>query len=222
MLTKRRAASLAVGLAAVILTSCGGNDDSSSGTPRPGTGALYVLISDAPVCDVLSFQIRVTGMTLRPQGTEKEVPVISAASLIKLNFAALRDLTTVLHLSTLDEGTYDRVTITFSRPELGLFDSAEDPPSVLRGLSFSTLKPEIPITPPLTVVKNQVNVLRLHFDMRRSIEVDSENQITGNATPFLEAFPVAGNDEGFGDLHNLVGFVRTVSPFPIRDKFIGS
>jgi hypothetical protein len=222
MLMKRLAVSLAVGLAGAVLSSCGSGDSSTITTP-PGNGALYILISDNPVCDVLSFQLRVTGLTLRPQGTDQEVSVISAASLIKLNLASLRDLTTVLALSTVKEGTYDAVTISMSAPQLGLYDPTQDPPSLIRGLTFSTLKPVVPINPPLTVVKNKVNVLRVHFDMFRTIEQDSQGQITGNGTPVLEAFPVVANEEeGFGELHNLVGFVRTVSPFPSGDKFTGS
>lgn len=218
---KRLAVSLAVGLAAVVLCSCG-NGDSTTVTPKPGNGALYILIGDTPICDALSFRASVTGLTLTPQDSETVVPVIGAASLIKLNFASLRDLVTVLSLGSVQAGTYDKVTITFSRTELGLFDPTEDPPSRVQGVVFSTLAPEIPIDPPLTVVENKVSVLRLDFDMLRSLERDSQDQITGNVTPFIKAVPVVANEEGYGDLNNLVGFVRTVSPSRINDTFIGS
>ena len=220
MLKKRLAVSLAAGLAAAVLCSCG-NGGSSSETPKPGTGALYVLISDVPSCDVLSFGLRITGMNITPQGGGTGIPVISAASLIKVDLSSLRDSTTVLALTSMEEGTYDSITLSLSAPQLGIYDPAEDPPSRIQGISFSTLTPTVPINPPLTVVKNGVSVLRLDFDMLRTIEVDAQGQISGNGTPVITAFPVAANDEGFGDLRNLVGFVRTVSPSPIGEKFIG-
>ena len=222
MLKKKLAVGLAAGLAALMLSSCGNGGSSSPATPKPGTGALYVLISDVPACDVLSFGLRITGMNIKPQGSDTVIPVISSASLTKLDLSSLRDSTTVLALTTLDEGTYDSVTLGFSAPQLGLYDPAEDPPSRIQGIAFSTLTPTIPINPPLTVVKNAVNVLRLDFDMLRTIEVDSQGQITGNGAPVITAFPVAANEQGFGDLRNLVGFVRSVSPSPIGDTFIGS
>jgi hypothetical protein len=219
MLKKRLAVSLAAGLAAVMLGSCGSGNTTVT---APGSGALYVLFSDAPACDVLSFQLRIAGMNLEPEGSDTLVPVISSTALIKTNLSSLRDSTTVLTLASVEAGTYDRLTINLSGPLLGIYDPTQDPPSKAQALSFDTLEPTIAINPPLTVVKNGVNVLRLDFNMLRTIEVDAQGQITGNGTPVITAFPVTANEEGFGDLRNLVGFVSTVSPFAIGDKFIGA
>jgi hypothetical protein len=220
MFNKRWAVGLAAGLAALLLSSCG-NGNSTTVT-APGTGALYVLISDVPTCDVLSFGLRISSMNIEPQGSDTGIPLISSATLLKLDLSSLRDSTTVLALTTLDAGTYDTINLTLSAPQLGLYDPAEDPPSRVQGLAFSTLAPVVTINPPVTIVKNAVSVLRLDFDMLRSIEVDAQGQITGNGTPVITAFPVTATDEGFGDLRNLVGFVTTLSPSPVGDNFIGS
>ena len=220
MLNKRWAVGLAAGLAALLLSSCG-NGNSTTVT-SPGSGALYVLISDVPTCDVLSFGLRITSMTIQAEGDDTEIPLISSATLLKLDLSSLRDSTTVVALTTLEAGTYDTINLTLSSPQLGLYDPAEDPPSRVQGLSLSTLTPAITINPSLTIVKNTVNVLRLDFDMLRTVEVDAQGQITGNGTAVVTASPVTGTDEGFGDLRNLVGFVSTLSPSPVGDSFIGS
>lgn len=223
MIKSKLAVGLALGLAAVVLTSCGGNSSNGDSTTPPGKGILYVLISDTPVCDVLSFHIRVTGLTLTPEGGGTEVSVISSASYIRVNFAELRDFSTVLAISAVPEGTYDELAVTFSRPEIGVYDPTEDPPSLLRAVDFSTLEPTVKIQPALTVVENKVNALRLDLDMLRSLELDAQGEVTGNVTPVLKAFPVLATEtEGFGDLNNLVGFVRTVSTAPSGDRFVGS
>lgn len=213
------AVSFLVGLAALILASCGGNE---AVTPTPGSGALYIFIGDTPVSDVLSLRVYITGMTLKVQGGESTVTVIPS-SYIKVNFASLRDFATILNLTAVPEGTYDQATITFSIPQLALYDPTQTPPVTVLTAVFSTSGPTIAIRPALTIVKNQVHALRLDFDFLRSIELDADGQVTGNVTPIFKASPVlATADQGFGELDDLVGFVRTVSPSSTSGDVTGS
>src|SRR2546426_7784265 len=96
---------LIVGLAAFAFTGCGGG--SSTSTPPVGTGVLFSMIGDAPACDILAFRANITKMTLTPQGSTVEIGVIvstpSFAPSIKVDFAALRDASTVLNFANIPE-----------------------------------------------------------------------------------------------------------------------
>jgi hypothetical protein len=59
--------------------------------------------------------------------------------------------------------------------------------------------------------------------MVRSIEVDAQGQVTDQVNPILKAATVVPSDpDGFGFFDDLVGFVRTVSPYPVGQNFTGS
>jgi hypothetical protein len=220
MLKRTLAVGFTAGLAALILAGCGGKE---SATPTPvGNGALYTFVGDTPVSDVLSFRVYVTGMTLKVQGGENKVTVIPS-SYIKVNFASLRDFATVLNLTSVPAGTYDEATITFSTAQLVLYDPTKSPPVTTLYAVLSTSGPTIAIRPALTIVKDQVHALRLDFDFLRSIELDADGQVTGKVTPIFKATPVlATANQGFGELDDLVGFVRTVSPYSTSTDFTGS
>jgi hypothetical protein len=54
------------------LVSCGGGSGSASSfnsnTPPPAaTGSVALFGSDAPICDVVSFQVTITGAALTPE-----------------------------------------------------------------------------------------------------------------------------------------------------------
>ena len=105
--------SLVVGLAAAILTNCGGNNSTTS-TTTP-TGGLVGLISDAPLCDAISVQVTLQDVDLKAVGTGAITHFIqttpSFAPAIKVNLQSLRDQPSVLYVNTVKEGTYDKATV---------------------------------------------------------------------------------------------------------------
>lgn len=226
MLRRMQAVSLMLGLAAAIFSSCGGGKSTPAPTPV-GKAALYTFIGDAPACDVLSLRITITGMKMKPQGGTSDVAVFptsaATANLIKVNFASLRDFATVLNLARLPEGTYDQATFTFSVPQMLVYDPTQSPPTRKVQVELSSSGPTVSITPPLTIVKNKVAALRVDLDLLRSLELDAQGQVTGKVNPVLKASPaLATEGQGFGELDDLVGFVRSVSPFPVGQNFIGA
>lgn len=211
---------LVVGLAGVLLSSCGG-----SGKPRPrplAKGSLVTFVGDAPFCDILSFRASITDMTLTVQGGTRTARVLPLNALIKVNLAQLRDFSTFLSLTGVDEGTYDSATINFSAPQIIVFDPTNNPPVTTITGTFSTLKPKVPIEPALTLKGKQLSALRMDFDMLRSIEVDAQGQVTGKVTPVIRLIPLtASASEGFAELDDVVGFVENVSTFSTGQGFIG-
>jgi hypothetical protein len=225
MLKRVLAAGLTIGLAALLLFSCGGN--SGTTTPTPGTGGLFTFLGDAPVCDALSLRLAITGLTLTPQGGGNEVGVIqttaTSAPSILVNFASLRDSPTLISVTNVTEGTYDQGAFAFSTPKLVVFDPTQSPPVLIPIVEFTTLAPTFTINPPLVIVKDKVQALRIDFDMTRSLEVDALGQATGNATPVLSAAPTVANEsQGLGEMDDLVGFVRTVSASNANPGYVGN
>ncbi len=220
MLRRLLTASLALGLAAVLLSSCGGSEKPLP--PPRAKGALLTFIGDAPFCDILSFRVSITGMTLTPQGGGAAVSVLSSNALIKVNFSALKDFSTILNLAGVFEGTYDSATVTFSAPQIYVFDPTQSPPIRLIAGKFSTLKPKVNIQPAITVKKPNVSALRMDFDMSRSVVLDAQGQVTGNVTPVISLTPVtASGSAGFGELDGVVGFVRSVTTSSTGQGFTG-
>ena len=207
--------SLVVGLAAAILTNCGGNNSTTS-TTTP-TGGLVGLISDAPLCDAISVQVTLQDVDLKAVGTGAITHFIqttpSFAPAIKVNLQSLRDQPSVLYVNTVKEGTYDKATVQIQFFQIATYDPTQDPPvKILNGDLGGNTAPEVAINPPLVVESGKVSALRFEFDVARSLVLDNQGQITGAVNPVIHATPVNPIESGqLAQLPNLVGFVRSVS-----------
>jgi hypothetical protein len=225
-ITRWWVAGLILGLAALLFPGCGGNNNTGPAVTQ--TGPLYIFIGDVPAGDVLSLRASISTLTLRVQGsTDHNVTVFptttNATSLFKVNFASLRDFSTILNLTSIPEATYDQATLTMSAPQLGLYDPSQDPPFQSLVATLTRTAPPVPISPPLTIKKGTLSALRIDFDIGRSIQVDAQGQVTNQVNPILKAATVVPADpDGFGFFDDLVGFVRTVSPYPVGQNFTGS
>jgi hypothetical protein len=220
------AAGLILGLAALLFPGCGGNNNSGPAVVQ--YGALFVFVGDVPAGDVLSYRANISTLTLRVQGsTDHNVTVFptttNAPSPFKLNFASLRDFSTILNLASMPEATYDVATISTTSPQIALYDPSQDPPIQKLLGTLSEASPEVPISPAFTIKKSEIHVLRIDFDLTRSLELDAQGQVTGNVNPVFKVAVVTPTDaDGYGFFDDLVGFVRTVAPYPVGQNFTGS
>jgi hypothetical protein len=80
---------------------------------------------------------------------------------------------------------------------------------------------QIPVSPPLVITKGQASVVQIDFDMLHMIESMQTDPTTGKldvtGTPEITITPIlaAGSaGQGFGELNDLVGFVRSVTILP--------
>ncbi len=225
MLRRKLVIWLILGLSAATFSNCSRDEGPTIRTIQ--RGALYTFLGDTPVSDVLAFHATITSMKLKVAGSTNEVAVFPSTAqplgLKRVDFCALRDFSTIIDLSSVPEENYDQVTMGLSIGQLILYDPTSDPPIKKLAVTLSTGTPAIPILPNLTLVKNQVNALRLDFDMLRSIQLDENGQVTGAITPTFKATPVIATDaKGFGEFDDLVGFVRSVQPNPITQNFVGA
>ncbi len=226
------------GVAVAFLTSCG----SSSSTTTTPKGSLTSLVGDIPgLCDAVSFPFNVTDLSLvgysplnvGPGGTPVNAssgttPINGGgtnAPEIKINLGCLRDFSTVLNISPANVGTYQYAYFTLSDPTLLFYDPTLLPPSLPINIAQLTLNPlkniQVPISPPLVIIGNEASVIQIDFDvldMIQSITTDTTNgKLDIAAIPEITVTPVTASGsqgQGFGELDDLVGFVRSVTLVP--------
>lgn len=220
---------LVLTLGVAVLLSCGGSSSMSSSNsnnpPPTATGSVAVFGSDAPICDVISFQVTITGATLTPQGGGTPVSILSSTNPITVDFARLVDFTTLLSLgSSVPAGTYSELTLTLSNPQLVVLNVTSTPPapqSVPATLTTSSVAASI--SPPLVVNANASAGLAVDFSLRKSVQTDANGQVTGTVDPILEVSPAAGSGgDDVGDFDDLHGLVQTVNTSSSNSAFTGS
>jgi hypothetical protein len=174
--------------------------------------------------------LSLVGAASNGQTSVATTPINSASNAepsIRINLTCLRDFTTVLNINTANVGTYENAYITLSEPQLTFFDPTILPPSFPINTAQLTMVPLrltlVPINPPLVISKSAASVLQLDFDMLHMIQSITMDPTTGkilvSATPEITFTPVtaAGSQgQGFGEVDDLVGFVRSVTiPPPV-------
>ena len=201
---------------------------------NPAAGNVTMLGGDAPVCDVLSFTVTISGATLTPSGGGAAVPVITTSNPVTEDFAALMDFSTALNLSSVGAGTYSQITLTLSNPQLVVLNTSTTPASqqsVSTSLASNTVT--VDIDPPLTLSATGSAVLNVDFKLRKSVQTDSQGQVTGAVNPVFKvtAKSLSASDdneeEGGGDKpqtqdSDLEGIIQSVATTSSDSSFIGS
>jgi hypothetical protein len=216
-------------LLALVVTGLGLSCNSEVVGPEfnpPKSASIYTYISDSPACDVLGFRMNISGLKFRRSSNAESFatvfPTETTFVSLRFDFAALRDMSTLMYLSTLNVDTYDRAELTLQLPKIVVYDTAEDPPiRVINGV-LSTATPSIPLSPAFGITEAKLNVLRFDFDMAKSLQLDTSGQVTEDIIPVFTAIPVAqAADTTYGTFDNLVGFITQVSANPVG-AFIGT
>jgi hypothetical protein len=224
--------SLMAVLAMAFLTSCG----SSKPKVTIPTGSLTTLVGDLPgPCDAVSFPFNITDLVFTGPSANGETSIatvpINAASVsepeIRINLGCLRDFSTPLSMTTATVGTYNLAQIYLSEPSVVFYDPTILPPNLPINTAELTMQPlklyQLPVNPPLVVAKSAPSVVQIDFDMLHMIQritTDPANLKTQvSATPLITFTPITAmgsQGQGFGELDDLVGFVRSVTiPPPV-------
>ena len=186
------------------LNGCGGGMMTPVVQPQQLSGSVFVTGTDAPLPSVISFQVDITGMTVS-DGVNPPVSVLNGVQTV--DFARLNGLRTLLDINTIPGGTYTSVTVTLANPQIGFLNVANpqtNPPtrptvSTLNGtstpaLTLTTSSVTIPLASPLVVSSGDIIGLRFEFDIRKSVAVDQNHQITGAITPVLDLKAITPSD----------------------------
>ena len=207
----KRALILVCMLAAVGMTvACGNSTQNSS---QNNAGAMYVTGEDAPASAVVGFNVTIDSITLN-NGT---TTVSALSSPEAVDFARLMGLRTLLAFSTVPQGTYNSVTFTFENsnpaPVVSYVDVTTTPPSVqmLTGsFTQTTVTVPFPVGAPLQVSSNGLAALHIDFDLRDSLAVDNNGQITGVINPVINVAAVSASSE-IGQITDFTGNLISVN-----------
>ncbi|HXY49651.1 MAG TPA: DUF5666 domain-containing protein [Terriglobales bacterium] len=176
-----------------IAVACGNSSSSSqTGPQNDQPGGVFVTGEDAPLPSVLAFNTNLDKMTLNNGSTS--VTILSTSQTV--DFARLLGLRTLVGFSPVTPGTYSSATIQLSNPVISYLDLGTSPPSVatMSGtLTRSTVT--VALSKPLVVGQNGLAGLHMEFDLRQSLQVDSNTgQLTGVVNPQFDLRPVKPAD----------------------------
>ena len=200
--------------AALLLSSCGGG--SSSPSTSNGQASVFTVGTDAPLPSIVSCQLMVTGITIF-NGTTN-VSVLSTPQIV--DFAQFNGLHQLLDLNAVPNGTYTSATVTIASPVIGYINvNPPNPPtaSTINGtLSVSSVTVNFP--QPFVLDASDLVGLRMEFDLRQSLQVDGNGQVTGVVNPVFEMNLLNSTDAGVSidDFHAGVIGVTGANTFTVQ------
>lgn len=225
---KLTAGLLLVSVTALLTIGCGGSSSSSSTTSSPGTGALYTFITDTPACNVLGFSVFPSEMDLHEVGQPPTSLVTVWPTNISLTSPAiemstLRDTLGVANFTSIPAVTYDQITLRAVLNGAAIFDPTQNPPVSQYSPTLSTASVTINLQPPLTMTSGKVSALELDLNLPQTLGVDSQGQLNGKINWVFTARTLsASGSNGFGELDDLHGIVRSVNPSITGSTFTSS
>lgn len=167
-------------------------------------GTVFVSGGDAPLPSVVSFKVVVSGISVA-EGSGTPVTVTTGAQTV--DFAKLNGLHTLLDLNTIPAGTYDTVIVALASPEIDYLNVTNPPTNPPTRPTISSLTPTstppatlststvtISLSNPLVVNSGDVIGLGFEFDIRKSLAVDMNGQITGVVNPAINVKAITPSD----------------------------
>ncbi len=180
-------------IASLLATGCSmaGNGSTATGP----TGSSFVVGTDAPMASVTSFAVQVQSVDAI-DASGNSVSLVSGTPTV--DFARFNGLQTLLDMNDVPVGTYTNVQITLGPATIGYLNTGSGAPTIASmpaTLTSSTVK--IALASPLIVTQAGAPVgLHMDFDLRQSIQVDSNGQITGQVNPTFDVNVVGPGDSG--------------------------
>jgi len=167
-------------LAALSAAACGGGGGSGGGggAAAPTSGTVDVLLTDAPVDELLAFRAEVAGLFLEHSGGQLTANLLSAPVAVEL--LGLQGVLGWLAHAETPEGTYVGARVAFTPGSYTALDMAGAPVAV------SAASDELVVAFPSTVTVGKGSYARL------SIDVDLASSLTGD----LSAPPIAFQPSG--------------------------
>ena len=190
--------------------------NSTTGNSTGPTGASFVVGTDAPMAAVTSFAVQLSAINAYTS-TDCSGTGVSLISAQTVDFARYNGLQSLIDMNDVQAGTYNCVSITLGTATLGYLDTTNPEPTITtEAATLSTTSLTYPLASPMIVAQNGAPVgLHMDFDLRKSIQVDSNNQITGDVTPTFTVKAVNNSDPGA----YIDEFIAAVTGTPTTDSF---
>ncbi|MGD0094852.1 MAG: DUF4382 domain-containing protein [Terracidiphilus sp.] len=212
---------ISLAAAALTIAGCSGSSTTSITNPQTVTGSSFVVGTDAPMASVTSFTVPIEGLcgvTTDPTTNVSQcVPLISGTP--NVDFARFNGLQTLLDMNDIQVGTYTQIQVTLGAATIGYLDMTQTPPAIETEQasyasscsSTTSCTYTATLATPLVVTQSSAPVgLRVDFDLRKSIGVDGNGNITGTVTPTFDIGVVKNSDSG-GYIDTLIASVVSVN-----------
>ena len=171
---------------------------------------MFTTAEDAPLASVVGFNVTVNSITLNGQTSAQ---VLSTPATV--DFARLVGLRSPLGFNSVAAGTYSSATFALANPVISYVDMSTNPPTVktINGSfgSNAAASDSVKVTFPaaMTVTSSGLAGLRMEFDIRQSLAVDSNGQVTGTVNPVIYAQAVQATDDPITELTGGLASVNT-------------
>jgi hypothetical protein len=197
--------------ASLMVTGCNSVSSVSNMGLNP-TGPAFIVGTDAPMASVVSFQVQVESLT----ATDTNNNVVSLInSTPTVDFARFNGLQTLVDMRDVPAGTYNQVSVTLGAATIGYLNVPVSGAPTIETMAATypgsaptyTYTVSLPI--PITVATSGEPIgVRVDFDLRQSISVDGNGNITGAVTPVFHIAGVKRGDAG-GYIDEFVAAVVT-------------
>jgi hypothetical protein len=184
---------LSLASASLLVAGCGSGSSASMATGPAGPS--FVVGTDAPMAAVTSFAVQLNSVNA-VDASGNTVSLISGTPTV--DFARFNGLQTLLDMNDVPAGTYTSVQINLGSATIGYLNTGSGAPTITNeAATLTTSTVNITLTSPLVVVQAGSPVgLNLDFNLRKSIQTDTNGNITGTVTPTFTVGSVAIGDAG--------------------------
>jgi hypothetical protein len=204
---------LALAMFGVGCSSSSNSSSSNNSQMPPQSASVFVTGEDAPLASVVGFDVTINSITLNGQNGSPQV--LSAATTV--DFARLLGLRSPLAFNSVPADTYSSARFSLSVPVISYVDMSTSPPSLSTingtfGSSGGPTQTGVTVTfpSPMVVDANGLAGLRMEFDIRQSVAVDGNGNVTGVINPTIYASAVQAGDPK-GQVTDLTGGLVSVN-----------
>jgi hypothetical protein len=196
---------------AIVCVGCGSSSNSNP-TSSAQPANVFVTGEDAPLASVVGFQVTINSITLNGSGSAS-AQVLSTPTTV--DFARLLGLRSPLAFNSVAAGTYTSVTFSLANPVISYVQLTPTPTVTALDGTFNSSGPttdSVTVNFPAAMVvgSNGLAGLRMEFDIRQSVAVDGNGNITGVVNPTIYAAAVGSTDTN-GQVTDLTGGLVSVN-----------
>lgn len=192
-------------------------------------GATLVLFAeDQPSGNILSYEMTLSSVTITPSGGSAiSLVPIPGGSPVPLEWRSRTIAPTLLSITSVSPATFTTMNVTISGVQMTVFDpllsTFTEVTCPSSACSLSSSSASVPVN--VTVATDQVQGLRLHFDLRNSVTLNSSNNFV--VSPTFTVLPTSFvSGQLPGDIDDVLGTVGTPSTlnsnFPFTVFALGS
>ncbi|MFB3096009.1 MAG: DUF5666 domain-containing protein, partial [Candidatus Acidiferrales bacterium] len=165
---------------ALVLLAAGCSGGGTVPPPGQGPGALSGSLAlfgqDAPLDNLVKFEITVTGITLNSGNVQVSLP----AGGVRLELTSLQITTDLIRLDqNIPAGTYTSVDLTLANPEIKFRDETTGAIVELEDTQLPLQTSSVTINVSFSIAQGQLTALLFDFDLRAMVITDAGSNITG-------------------------------------------